>query len=283
MNSKRYEKELRVMRALSAEIGAILRAQYRKRHTEEWKSDGVVGIHMEKNLIGPLVRERLTTYFPEYSIWSEELPELRKTHGWAGCWFVVDEIDGTIPFMRRLARISAFCIAFCVDGIPVISIVNAALDDNDEGGEGVEYVAIHSEGVLKNGKPIQCSSESILSKAFMVSDGGKEDKEKIKPYKWELERNGTQGVVAVGDFFCASMGIRAVADGRIEVYAGSSLAPEDLAAVTLVAKEAGCMVTNFAGAPWRLGDDEVLVANPALHEIVLQRFRHVTNDLERRR
>jgi myo-inositol-1(or 4)-monophosphatase len=60
----------------------------------------------------------------------------------------------------------------------------------------------------------------------------------------------------------ASVDLCHVACGRVDAYFEEGLGPWDLAAGALVAREAGAVTIDFAGAPAR--PEEVLAANPAL-------------------
>lgn len=53
--------------------------------------------------------------------------------------------------------------------------------------------------------------------------------------------------------------------GRFDGFWEASLAPWDLAAGTLLVREAGGRVTNYRGGPFDLGAGELLATNGALH------------------
>lgn len=42
----------------------------------------------------------------------------------------------------------------------------------------------------------------------------------------------------------------------------------DMAAGTLIAKEAGAQITELDGSDWELFSDSILIANPGLHKIL---------------
>ena len=69
-------------------------------------------------------------------------------------------------------------------------------------------------------------------------------------------------------FGSAAVDLCLVACGRLDVYYEAGLAPWDLAAGELIAREAGAAVSDLDGGPARAGS--VLACPPALHEPFLE-------------
>jgi myo-inositol-1(or 4)-monophosphatase len=66
-----------------------------------------------------------------------------------------------------------------------------------------------------------------------------------------------------------------VANGRLDAYISSSAEPWDYAGSVPIAREAGARVTTLEGKEWQLGDESMLVANPALHQKLSSMFSEV--------
>jgi myo-inositol-1(or 4)-monophosphatase len=69
-------------------------------------------------------------------------------------------------------------------------------------------------------------------------------------------------------FGAASVDLCSVAAGRLDVYVEEGLAPWDLAAGEVIAREAGATVTDLAGGPVQPGS--VLACSPGLHQPFLE-------------
>jgi myo-inositol-1(or 4)-monophosphatase len=69
-------------------------------------------------------------------------------------------------------------------------------------------------------------------------------------------------------FGAASTDLCNVAAGRVDAYFEQWLGPWDWAAGELMAREAGCRTGRFDGGA--VGGDEVLAANPALFEQMIE-------------
>jgi myo-inositol-1(or 4)-monophosphatase len=67
----------------------------------------------------------------------------------------------------------------------------------------------------------------------------------------------------------AALDLAWVGDGRLDGYWEAHLSPWDWGAGVLLVAEAGGVVTDYAGEPWRLGKDQMVAANPRLHEKLL--------------
>jgi myo-inositol-1(or 4)-monophosphatase len=61
-----------------------------------------------------------------------------------------------------------------------------------------------------------------------------------------------------------------VAAGRADGYWEYTLLPWDLSAGVVICREAGAKVTDIAGAEWHPQSGNILVANPRLHEQMLE-------------
>jgi myo-inositol-1(or 4)-monophosphatase len=177
--------------------------------------------------------------------------------GTSGVHWLVDPIDGTTNFL---------------DALPGWAVSIAAADD-DGLLAGAVYVPTFSElfsacrggGGRVDGRPIDCSDKADLSTA-LIGTG----------FAYRAEHRAQQGRLAarllprVRDlrrFGAASVDLCFVACGRLDGYYEEGLAPWDLAAGELIAREAGAVLTDLAGG--RVQPGSVLAAGPALHAQLL--------------
>ena len=156
-----------------------------------------------------------------------------------GYCFVIDPIDGTSNFIYEY-RPSVVSIGLLRDGKPYMAVVYNPYDD-------MMFSAIAGEGAYMNGERIM-SSEAPLSEQLScfgtapyyeeLRDRSFDMAKKLLPLCVDLRRSGT----AAWDMCC-------VAIGRCGLYFELKIQIWDYAAAALIAKEAGCSVTDIEGNP----------------------------------
>jgi len=186
--------------------------------------------------------------------------------------FVIDELDGTNPFVWGFSDYFSFCIALCENDVPILGVVYTPKRREI-------YVAKASKGSTCNGACIRVSDLSDLSKVWMGVDSGKTHRTSDIPFIEKAKSDGGLAGVVTGG--CASVPLCLVASGRLHAYLGTNLEPEDMTAAVVVIRGAGGKVTNLEGDEWKFGDRTILAANPVLHQKLFHyKLRPTFNDLE---
>lgn len=181
-----------------------------------------------------IVVKRLRGLLPEAGFRTEEETAVQ-SRGARYCW-VVDPLDGTTNFMH---------------GCPPFA-VSIGLKDNDEEVAGVVYEITADEmftgwkggGAWLNGRRIHVSdasslSESLVATGFPYSDFSRLEKY-IELFTWFLKNS--HGVRRLGS---AATDIVYIACGRFEAFYEYGLHPWDIAAATIILREAGGRVSDF--------------------------------------
>jgi len=167
------------------------------------------------------------------------------------CW-IVDPLDGTTNFLYGLPGFGV-SIAAEVDGTVVAGVVLDAV-------RGELFAATLGGGATRNGTSIHASAATDLSLALVATG-----------FSYDATRRARQAAVLVEvlphvrdirRFGAAAVDLCSVACGRVDGYYERWLAPWDLAAGGLIAREAGAVVTDFDGGPARAG--AVVAAPPAI-------------------
>jgi len=178
--------------------------------------------------------------------------------GASGVRWLIDPIDGTTNFLYDLPGY-AVSIAALIDDRAVAGAVYVPKT-------GELFTAIDGHGAMLNGTPIHCSSTPTLDRALVATgfsylvDHRREQGERFARLIPEIRD--------VRRFGAASTDLCYVAAGRLDAYYEQWLGPWDWAAGELIAREAGCRTGRFDGGA--LGHDEVLAANPALFEQMVE-------------
>ncbi|WP_338766732.1 inositol monophosphatase family protein [Bernardetia sp. ABR2-2B] len=183
--------------------------------------------------------EALRELLPQAGIIAEEGTGTPKEEGFN---WIIDPLDGTTNF---------------VHGIPVYSISIALAYTKSNKTEllvGIVYEVNRKEcfaahqngGATLNGKKITVSGENELGKSLIATGFPYEDFERVEDY---LSMMGTMMKAAHGlrRLGSAAVDLSFVAAGRFEGYFEYNLNAWDVAAGTLLVKEAGGIVSDFEG------------------------------------
>lgn len=203
----------------------------------------------EELLVGELERRR-----PHDAIVGEEGAD---RPGTSGVEWQIDPIDGTANFVYDLPAWSTSVAAVDADGGLAAAVYAPAL--------GELWTAARGAGATLDGRPIRASDVDELRLA-MVATG----------FSYLPERRGPQAarltilVPEVRDlrrFGSAALDLCMVATARLDAYYEEYLNSWDVAAGSLIAAEAGAVVTGFDGGP--AGPEGIVAAAPGVHAALL--------------
>jgi len=201
-----------------------------------------------------VIRTTLAKAFPTYGFYGEETG--RRAMEAESIW-LVDPIDGTKSFVREEPFFSTQ-IALMRAGELVLGVSNAPA-------YGELAWAEKGSGAFLNDQPIRVSNVSTLAQAS-VSTGNVKSLTHA-PY-WERMGRLIQGVNRIrgyGDFVHYHL----LARGSLDVVIETDINILDIAALTVLVREAGGTFTDVGGAPVGLSTTSVLATNGTLHESVL--------------
>ena len=199
------------------------------------------------------IRAILTERFPSYGFYGQETG--RHAMGADSIW-LVDPIDGTKSFVRE-------CPFFSTQ-IALMRVGRVVLGVSSAPAYGELAWAEQGAGAHLNGRPIHVSQIADLSQAI-VSTGN------LKT----LARSACWA--HLGDLICRINRIRGYGDfvhyhllarGSLEVVIESDVGILDIAALTVIVREAGGTFTDLEGAEVGLQTTSVLATNGVLHEAV---------------
>ena len=196
------------------------------------------------------IAEILHATHPDHSLLAEEgTARAGREHG--PCW-VLDPLDGTKNYAHGSPRF-ACSLALLWDGLPLLGAVYAPQVDE-------LFFAQQGHGATLNGAALRVSAVPALSAALVgtaLTVTSRPDARQLR--RVERLTPKAQGLRIGG---CASLDLCDVARGRLDAYFEEGLSPWDTAAGALIVREAGGVVTTFAGAAHDLFGAETLAATP---------------------
>ena len=252
-----YLEELEAAKAAAKAAADVIMGYYRANVAVTTKADRtpvtVADVEAEKT-----IRALLLDRFPDYGFYGEETGS---TGIDADALWLVDPIDGTRSFVREYPFFSTQ-IALMVDGELVVGVSSAPAF-------GELAWARAGGGAWLNDAPLAVSTidawrDAALSTGNLKTMTG-------EPARWaalgqligEVARNR-----GYGDFYHYHL----LAAGKIDAIVESDLNILDIAALTVIVREAGGRVTDIDGQPIGLETRSLLAANGALFENLRARF-----------
>ncbi len=249
-----------VMRTASAELTAaldaaaaaapILRAGYQRGVAVKTKADSSpvteVDVAAER-----AIREVLLARFPHYGFFGEETGRERDE---AASLWLVDPLDGTKSFIRDCPFFSTQ-IALMREGRLVLGVSSAPL-------YGELAWAEEGAGAWLNERRIEVSATATLDQAI-VSTGNLKSLARV-PARWDRFGELVTRVSRIrgyGDFVHYHL----LARGSLDVVIESDVNILDIAALTVIVREAGGAFTDLEGRPVGLTTTSVLASNGRLH------------------
>jgi len=175
--------------------------------------------------------------------------------------WLVDPLDGTVNFVHEIPQV-AVSIALYTGDAPLVGVVLDVM-------QGDLYTAEAGRGAALNGTAIRVSGTRDPAQA-VVSTG----------FPYDHHEHPAEYVATVGAMLARVNGIRRigsaaldlawVAAGRFDAHWEYLLSPWDVAAGTLLVREAGGTVTNAGGIDLVPEDRVILASNPSLHTTFLE-------------
>ena len=199
----------------------------------------------------------LKQFFPEAGILAEEGTDNRlgSTYNW-----IIDPLDGTTNYLH---------------GLPVYAI-SIGLKKNDEVILGVIYELSNNEmfyawkngGAFLNGNPIHVKSTSKLADTLLATGFPYYDYDRLPQYLNLLSDcfQKTRGVRRLGS---AATDLAYVACGRFDGFFEYSLNAWDVAAGSVIVREAGGVISDFNGGDNYLFGREILATSSSIYPELL--------------
>ncbi len=213
--------------------------------------------HVDKGAERILVDE-LSRIIPQAGFLTEEdtVEDSEKPYMW-----IIDPLDGTTNSLMGVPHF-AVSLALAYEGELLIGIVHE-VNSNEQ------FYATKNGGAFLNGKSIQVSqrkhfNDILIATGFPYRNDYDIDKLFAHLKEWLMN---TRGVRRMGS---AALDMAYVACGRFGAYYESMLNPWDVAAGTLIVREAGGKVSNYVGDEEGFTGKETLAAAPQFYDIVME-------------
>ena len=251
-------RELEAALAAARAAAQVIQPLYRRNLAVQLKADRspVTEADVQAERV---IREVLGARFPGYGFYGEETGQHAMD---AENIWLVDPIDGTKSFVRDCPFFSTQ-IALRRAGRLVLGVSSAPA-------YGELAWAEEGAGAFLDGKPVKVSTVADLGGAILSTGN-------LKTLAADAAGWGRYGKLVgqvnrlrgYGDFVHYHL----LARGALDVVIESDVNILDIAALSVIVREAGGLFTDLDGAPVTLATTSVLAANAALHAPVLAAMR----------
>jgi myo-inositol-1(or 4)-monophosphatase len=203
----------------------------------------------------------LRASFPDHGIIAEEETTIRSGSGYT---WIIDPLDGTTNYAHGYPCFSV-SIALEHEGDVITGVVYDPMRDE-------LFAAQKEQGAYLNGKRIKVSIVDTLIKSLLATgfpyDRKVSEKNNLDYFhdllmaSQEVRRDGS-----------AALDLCSVAAGRFDGFWELKLKPWDVAAGSLIVREAGGRVTDLSDKPFDIFADEVLASNGIIHGQMVEILR----------
>jgi myo-inositol-1(or 4)-monophosphatase len=254
--------ELLAAAMTAAQIGGeVLRGYFRdlepgqvaEKDRNDWVSEADRA--SERAILGSLARAA-----PDVGVLAEE----GGASGSIGTRWLVDPLDGTLNFVRGFPHF-AVSVGLVVEGRLEVGVVYDPMRDE-------LFAARRGGGATRNGAPIRVTGRPGLQGAFVTTG-----------FPYRVHRYLDTFLAVFRDVFmeagalrrpgAAALDLAHTAAGIFDGFFEFCLSPWDIAAGTLLVREAGGIVTDLDGGPDVLVHGNVVAASPGVHRDLLAAIR----------
>jgi len=232
--------------------GLLLRKKLGQKRKITYK--GAVNLVTEMDLVSEkVIVSTLSRYYPHHSVLAEEKAARQ---GISPFRWIIDPLDGTTNYAHSFP---IFCVSIALEKEKEL-ILGVVYDPMRQ----ELFLAEKGKGARLNGKKIHVSSTPKLSQSLLAT-GFPYDLRESPVNNFDHFQNFAFRVHAVRRAGSAALDLCYVAAGRFDGFWEMKLGPWDLAAGSLLVREAGGKVTNFSGETLGLDGRHVLASNGKIH------------------
>jgi myo-inositol-1(or 4)-monophosphatase len=217
-----------------------------------------------------ILREELAKARPDYGFLGEEggaQAGSDKTHRW-----IVDPLDGTTNFLHGIPHF-AIAIALERNGAIVAGLVyNPA---NDE-----MFIAERGKGSFLNDKRIRVAARRRLAEAIVACGLPHYGRGDLALARSEIAA-AQRAFAGLRRYGAATLDLAWIAAGRLDAYWERDLSPWDLAAGSLLVREAGGFISDLDGGDAILTKGNVVAGNDTMHRELLRLLQDAAKSADR--
>lgn len=179
-----------------------------------------------------------------------------------GEWWAVDDTEGSVNHVHGLSE-WCVCATLLRDNTPVLAVVYQPVGD-------LTYTALRGGGVYLNGQPLHTSTKSDLAVAIVATGQAEAGQDLTYRRFGDAVTAMLSRALLVRATVPSTFPLLMVASGHYDVFWQYEPVLPGIAAGALFVTEAGGIVSDIHGNPWRPGSPDFLAASPKLHAAAVE-------------
>jgi myo-inositol-1(or 4)-monophosphatase len=216
-----------------------------------------------------IVREELARARPDYGFLGEEggtRAGSDKTHRW-----IVDPLDGTTNFLHGIPH---FAIAIALERNATLVAGLVYNPANDE-----MFVAERGKGAFLNDQRIRVAGRQRLADAVVACGLPHYGRGDLALARKEIAA-AQHNFAGLRRFGAATLDLAWIAAGRFDAYWERDLSPWDMAAGSILVREAGGFVSDLDGRDAFLAKGHIAAGNETMHRELLKLLKQAGKEAE---
>ncbi len=242
--------------AAARAAGGRQRQSYEQTHLIEFKGEINLVTEVDK-ACEELIVSAIRTAYPDHDIIAEEEDYARR--GSSSVW-IIDPLDGTTNYAHGFPW---FCVSIALEqeGEVVLGVIYQPFTDE-------LFTATKGGGAWLNGRPIRVSQRSPL-RSCLLATGFPYDRTPDNENNFAHFYNFQFTARAIRRAGSAALDLACVAAGRLDGYWECKLNPWDVAAGSLIVREAGGRVSGYGGETYDIRNHRIVASNGLIHDEIL--------------
>ncbi|MDY6856219.1 MAG: inositol monophosphatase family protein [Thermodesulfobacteriota bacterium] len=237
--------------------GKILKENFGKSFKIDFKGEINLVTHIDRlseETIVDIIRDR----YPDHQILAEESEGKKSESKYR---WIIDPLDGTTNYAHGFPF---FCVSIALekDSEIILGIIYDPLLEE-------LFIAEKDKGAYLNKKKITVSSTEDLIHSLLAT-GFPYDLRETDENNLDHFSNFIMSAQAVRRAGSAALDLCYVAMGRFDGFWELKLSPWDVAAGSLIVKEAGGIVTDFKGRGFDIYSKEIVASNKKIHKEMVE-------------
>jgi myo-inositol-1(or 4)-monophosphatase len=200
---------------------------------------------------------------PGIPILSEESAD-SKTDISKGKWLIIDPLDGTTNYTRRIPFYS-ITIAYVVDGIPQAGVVTPPFHDYCYAAVKDSFAAIIDDNFNKT--TIYCKNRPLEECVLCVTCDHSNPAGREKWWQW-MDKLRPPTCFRLRIIESSALELCLLAEGKIDGYLHPTDKPWDMGAAGLIVQQAGGKIFNIDGRPWSINNEGIIAVSPEITNIL---------------
>ena len=210
-----------------------------------------------------LIIDSIQEYYPHHEIFAEESGKSKHHNKY--CW-IIDPLDGTTNFIHGYPN-SAVSIAFQEEGRIILGVIYDPYRDE-------LFSAEKGKGAFLNDQQIVVSKRTNLNTCLIATGFPFKNKNLLDQY-WNVLSEIFMKVSGIRRTGSAALDLAHIACGRFDGFWELRLSPWDIAAGSIIIKEANGKISDFEGKDNFIRTGNVIASNKIIYDFLLNTVRKI--------